>query len=79
MRKRIILTLITIISIIRIGHLIIEYIIKNNREKYHSTAECEYDELNYCKETFEIGITDSDFEKILEKKVLEYSLNGIMN
>ncbi len=55
-------------SIVGSGYFIVEYIRKDNREKYHSTAECENAELVYSKEIFEIGITYSDFKKVLRQK-----------
>ena len=71
MIKKIIFFLITLITITGIGYFIIEYVRKDNREKYQLTAECENSELNYCKEIFEIGISYSEFENLLEQKSIE--------
>lgn len=71
MKKKIILFLILLVCSIGAGHLAIEYVRKDNSEKYHATAACEDAELNYCKETFEIGITYANFKKTLQQKDLE--------
>ncbi|MDH7447621.1 hypothetical protein [Aquimarina sp. 2201CG14-23] len=71
MKKKIKLFLIIVVSIIGIGFFIVEYIRKDNSEKYHATAECENTELNYVKEIFKTGITHASFKKKLKQNSIE--------
>lgn len=71
--KNMLIVLISLICVSGIGYLIIEYVRKDNKDKYHATAQCEKVELIYCKETFRKGISYSDFKKLLTKEMIEKS------
>lgn len=57
-----------LLLIFAIGYALVEYVRQDNSTKYHAMAKCEENELAYCKENFDIGISYTNFKRQLIQK-----------